>query len=401
MTPLIQIASSVLLTGAFFNAARAAFTGIEKMELNSITLLIQSIFKSILVPSLVILGMGAFGAITGYAITLALSGMTSSLIMLIIYRDLQKPVGYRLEIMKNIRIMFKYGFPLSISTILGGLLSQFYQFVLVIFASNVAIGNLSVANSFLVLITFFSIPITTVMFPAFSKLDSQKDRETLKSVYQFSVKYATLFVIPAAYLVAALSQQAVFTLFGDKYSDAPLFLSLLSITYLYTAFGNLSNSNLINGQGQTKFVLKLSSLSCAIGFPLGFILISQFGVLGYIAIAFIAGLPSLIICLLWLKKNYGVMADFASSVKIILSSGIAAIATYVLVSQMQFSSWIKLIFGIIIFVFVLLSALLSTRAINRTDLNNLREMLSGLGYFQRLIYFLLNILEKMMTAFRL
>ncbi|MGA2682166.1 MAG: oligosaccharide flippase family protein [Candidatus Bathyarchaeia archaeon] len=401
MTSLIQVASSIILTGAIISAAQAVFTGVERMELNSITYLIQSIFKSILVPALVILGLGAFGAVTGYAITSVLSGVTCVMIMWIVYRDLMKPVGYRLEIMKNIRTMFKYGLPLSISTILNSALLQFYYFVLAIFVSNSAMGNFSVAYSFLVLITFFATPISMVMFPAFSKLDAQKDRETLKSVYQFSVKYATLFVISAAFLVAALSQQAVFTLFGDKYIEAPLFLSFMSITYLYTAIGSISSPNLISSQGHNKFMLKLALLTTAIGLPLGLVLISQFGVLGYITVIFVDGLPSIIISLRWLKKNYGVTVDLASSAKIILSAGIAAVVTYVLVSLMPFGSLLKLIVGIIIFTFVLLSTILSTRAIDRTDLNNLRDMLAELGPFSGFFNFLLNILEKLMRVFQL
>jgi O-antigen/teichoic acid export membrane protein len=371
------------------------------MELNSITLLIQSIFKSTVVPAFVILGMGVFGAVTGYAITLTLSGVTSLLLMWVLYRDLQKPVGYKLEIVKNIVTMFKYGLPLSLSSILSGALSQYYNFILAIFASNIAIGNFTVANTFLVLITFFVTPITTVMFPAFSKLDPQKDRETLKSVYRFSVKYATLFVIPVSFLVAALSQPAVFALFGDNYADAPFFLAFMSLTFLFTAIGNLSNSNLIMGIGQNKFLLKLALLTVAIALPLGFVLVFEYGVLGCIIGTFIDGFPSLIICLLWLKKNYGVTVDLTSSAKIILSSGIAAAVTYVAVSLIPFNSWLKLIIGTIIFVFVLLSTVLFTRAIDRTDLNNLRDMLSGLGYFRRFFGFLLNILEKLMNVFRL
>jgi O-antigen/teichoic acid export membrane protein len=353
-----------------------------------------------LVPAFVILGLGAFGAVTGYAITWVLSGVASLLIMWIVYRDLKKAVGYKFEIIKNFRIMLEYGLPLSISSILNSALLQFYYFVLAIFVSNTVMGNFSVAYSFLVIITFFVTPISTVMFPAFSKLDPQKDQETLKSVYQFSVKYATLFVIPPSFLVAALSQPAVFTLFGNKYADAPLFLSLMSITYLYTAIGNLSNPNLMTGQGQNKFMLKLTLLTTVIGLPLGFILISKFGVLGYIAVIFFDGFPSLIIGIRWLKKKYGVTIDFLSSAKITLSSGIAAVVTYVLVYLMPFSSWLKLIIGIIIFIFVLLPAILSTRAIDRTDLNYLRDMLGGLGPFRSFFDFLLNILEKLMKIFQ-
>src|SRR5208283_4552244 len=112
--------------------------------------------------------------------------------------------------------------------------------------------------NFSVLITFFATPVTIMLFPAFSKLDYRKDNETLRNVFQYSVKYASLIVVP-------------------------LFLALLSITYLYTAFGNLSIANLINGQGYTTFNMKLSILTVAIGFPVSFLLISNFGVIGLIA----------------------------------------------------------------------------------------------------------------------
>ncbi len=400
IVPLIQIAASTILTGAFFGTAQAAFTGIERMELNSITLLIQSIFKSILVPAFVILGMEALGAVTGYAITMVLSSAVSLMLLRVIYRELQMPAGFRLEIVKNMGIMLKYGLPVSISNILSGFRSQFYLFVLAIFATNLTVGNVSVSNTFGVIITFFSAPILTVMFPAFSKLDPEKDGETLKNVYRFSVKYAALFVIPVAFLLAALSYPAVFTLFGNKYATAPFFLTLMSVTTLLPAFGNLSNSNLINGIGKTRFNLELSLIAALIGLPLGFVLIRQFGAIGYIIVSVVDGLPSVIICLYWLKKNYGVTVDLSSSAKIILSSGTAAAVTYFAISIMPFSSWLRLIVGMVIFIFAVLSAILSTRAINRTDVNNLRGMLAELGALRRFFNFLLNILEKLMTVFQ-
>ena len=401
LAPLIQIASFIILAGALLNTVQSAFTGIEKMELNSITLICQSIIKTILIPTLVVLGLGAFGAVIGYTIAFLIAGLIGILLMWIVYRSLPKQTAAKLEIAANIKTMFKYGLPLSIASILSGFLTQFYSFLIAIYATDVMIGNYSVANSFVVLITFFATPITTMLFPAFSKLDPQNDQETLKNVYQFSVKYAALLVVPAAAVVMVLSQPAVSTLFGDKYGFTPLFLSLLAITYLYSAFGNLSVGNLINGQGQTKFNLKLTLLTAAIGFPLGFILTSQFGVIGLIIATLTAGLPSLIIALRWIKKHYSLTVDWNSSAKIFLSSATAAAITYLIISQLSFSSWIILIIGLVIFIPVFIIAILLTRTINRSDINNLREMLSELGPLRRLFNFLLNIIEKLMTILRL
>jgi stage V sporulation protein B len=395
---LIQIVSFTILTDAFLSTAQAAFTGIEKMELNSIGLVVRSASKTIIIPTLVILGLGAFGAVIGYFVASLIAGLTGLLLLWSVYRGFAKPNGYRLELAANIRTMFKYGLPASFYVMIGTSISYFFNFLMPIFATDLLIGNFSAANGFQVLIGFFATPITTMLFPAFSKLDAVKDRETLKNVFQFSIKYASLFVVPAAFVVITLSQPAVSTLFGDTYANAPLFLSLLAVVYLYSTFGSLSIGNLINGQGQTKYMLKLMILQAAIAFPLSVIMISKFGLVGLIVTMLIDPVPSYLIALRWLKKHYDVTVDWASSAKILLSSAIAAAVTYLLLSQIAFSSWIRLVIGVIIFIVVLVPANLLTRTIDRSDILNLRGMLSELGPFRRLFNFLLNLLEKLMTV---
>ena len=315
LAPLIQIVSFEILLGGIISAVTAAFTGTEKLVFNSTMIICQSIIKTVLIILLVILGFGTLGAIVGFVVSTLVAGLIGVACMLIIYRALPKPISLKLEIGEYIKVMLKYGVPLSLATIVSGFLTQFYGFLLPIFyvTDNAMIGNYGIALNFVVLIGFFATPITTVIFPAFSKLNPQKDTQTLKNVYQFSIKYASLLVVPVAVLIMCLSEPAVSTLFGTTYQTAPLFLSLLAITYLFTAFGSLSTSNLINSQGQTKFALKLNLLTAAIGFPMGALLILQFGVLGLIATALTAGLPSLFIALFWIKRHYGLTVDWGSS----------------------------------------------------------------------------------------
>jgi O-antigen/teichoic acid export membrane protein len=91
----------------------------------------------------------------------------------------------------------------------------------------------------------------------------------------------------------ALAEPAISTLFGNTYIQAPLYLSLLAITYLYTILGQLGITGLINGQGQTTFTLIVAVITAAVGFPLGFVLISNYGVLGLIATSLTATVPGI------------------------------------------------------------------------------------------------------------
>ena len=158
----------------------------------------------------------------------------------------------KLEIFGTVKYLLRYGFPLSIGTILTVFLTQFYTYAMAIYViDNSAIGNYSVASNFVVLITFFATPVATMLFPAFSKIDYRKDLGTLQSVFQYSVKYSSLVVVPVTALIMVLSEPAIKTIFANGYNQAPLFLALSSILYLYCAFGSLSIPNLINGQGHT------------------------------------------------------------------------------------------------------------------------------------------------------
>jgi O-antigen/teichoic acid export membrane protein len=402
IAPLIQIFSLFILTGGLVNTATAAFTGMETIHLYSITLIVQSIVKSCLIVGLVVLGLGTVGAVIGYSAAVLIAGLTGILLMWTMYKSLPQPASSKLEMFGTIKTMFNYGLPVSIGSILTTLLSQFYGIILAIYVTNNAIiGNYNLAVLFSVLITFFATPVTTMLFPAFSKLDPQRDNETLKNVFQYSVKYAALIVVPVTAIVIALAKPGIGTIFGNAYAEAPLFLALASVTYLYSAFGSLSASNLIMGQGFTTYNMKLSILTVVIGFPLSFLLISNFGVIGLIVTSLTVSLPSLFISLRFIKNRFGVSLDWVSSIKILFSSAIAAILTYVLTFELAFSNPIKLVIGAIAFCVIFIAATLFTGTVKRADLNNIKEVTNSLGPLRKPLRSLLNLLEKLIVIFRL
>jgi O-antigen/teichoic acid export membrane protein len=180
---LIQIASFIILAGGLTNAATAVFTGMERMELNSIILVFQSIIKTALVIALVALGLGTSGATIGFTTATIMAGLIGTLLIWNIYKKLPKPDTHKLEIKAYITEMFKYGLPLSLAGIIGGFLTQFYAFLLPIYyaTDNVIIGNYRIAVNFVVLIGFFATPIATMLFPAFSSLTQKKRKKHSKT----------------------------------------------------------------------------------------------------------------------------------------------------------------------------------------------------------------------------
>jgi O-antigen/teichoic acid export membrane protein len=206
--------------------------------------------------------------------------------------------------------------------------------------------------------------------------------------------------VPVAFAVIALSQSGVSTLFGAKYSYTPLYLALYVVTFIYTAFGYLSVENIIKSQGKTEVNMKLTLLTSAIGLVLNLLLIPEFGILGLLAANIVSGIPSLVIALWWIKKNYNTTIDWVSSTKILSASALAAAITYVATSQLSISSWISLTIGAVIFLATYLIATPLIGAINKTDIQNFKEMLKGLGPLAPLFTLLLSFIERLTNIFQ-
>lgn len=402
IVPLIQVISLIILTGGLINSATAAFTGMETMHLNSIMLIVQSVVKTALIVGLVALGLGSMGATIGFATASLIAGLTGLLLVFTLYRSLPKSAKRQWDIYLTIKTLFSYGLPLSIAAVLTTFLSYYYALLLPIYVTNNSlIGNYNLAVLFSVLITFFATPVTTMMFPAFSKLDPEKDHETLKNVFQYSVKYAALIVVPVTALVISLAQPGIGTIFAKTYAEAPLFLALSSLIYVLSAFGSLSTPNLLNGQGYTTYNMKLSILTAAIGFPVGFVLISRFGVIGLILTSLVVTIPSTFIGLDFVKKRFGVSLDWMSSAKILFSSAVGGIITYFLVSELAYSNPVKLVIGIIAFIIVFSFVALLSGTIKRADLANLRAITFSLGTLRGPLVSAINFVERIMDTLHL
>jgi O-antigen/teichoic acid export membrane protein len=424
LVTLIQISSFTLLVNGLMVAATAVFTGTEKTAYNSIMLICQSITKTLLMLGFVMAGFGTLGAMSGFTLSSVIAGFVGITFTIILYRKIPKTFPYKLELKKYTKEMLRYSTPIAILTILSGFLAQFYVIIYGYFFSDTCmLGDYNAAFNFVVLISFFSLPIINMLFPAFSKLDIKKDKEALKNVFRSSIKYSALIVVPVVFIVMCLSTQAVTILFPQggltqylsisgmkqfifdadattQLLSAPLFLALLTLNSLFVAAGSLSIGNLINSQGQTGLNLKLTILTAAIGFPMGYILIQYFNIFGLIFTTLLAPIPSLILSIIWLKKHYELTIDWISSAKILLSSAITAALTYLLLSITHLSPIIELIIGLVFFVIVLFGILIITKTLSIHDIDNLRTMTTNIGPITKIIHLVLNVMEKIMIKLR-
>jgi O-antigen/teichoic acid export membrane protein len=390
----IQVISVSIIAGSLLTASQAVFVGFERMELNSLTLICQAVVKVAVGPILVFLGYSVLGAVIGYGVGFVAAGTIGLVTFYItLYRPLRKEGTS--NIAKTLRTMLNYGLPLSVYTILGGILPQVYLFIVPSFVSDMLYGNYATAANFTVLLTFLTTPIGTVLFPAFAKLDGHNDDELVKTVFASSIKYTSLLLIPSTMAMMALSTPMIGTLYGEKYVYGPFFLTIAVIGNLFAAVGSVSAGSFLSGLGETRILMIQSIITLIIGLPLGFVLIPAYGITGLIIASIVAGLPSTFWVLYWIWKRYEAKAEFQSSGRILVASAIAAAAAYLPASPLfNMADWIKLIIGLVILLTVYVLGAPLIGAVSVTDIKNLRTMFSGLGIVTKIINVPLNVAEK-------
>ena len=398
---LISVMSVSIFAGAIIAATGSIFVGFEKMNLNSLATILQAVVKTAIGPILVILGFGVFGAIIGAATSILAGGAIGFVIVYFaLFRPLRKLKVGRCAIRKNLKSMLAYGAPLMVSNTVVGLLPLLFAFLMAPIAGASLMGDYYAAAYFTVLLTFFTIPIATALFPTFAKVNPQKEPELLKTVFVSSVKYTSVLVIPATMIIMTLSNPIVNTLWPGKFPSAPLFLALSVIINLYVVVGNVSLGSLMTGLGETKWLMIQSLLSLAFSLPIVLFLLlfsetlsPPLGVLIGILGILLSNVPGMIWGLIWVWRRYKVKADFLASAKILLASGIAAVATYLCLGVFSVAPLIKLVVGCLLFLVVYLASAPLIGAINQTDVDNLRAMFSGLGIVSKALEIPLRFVE--------
>jgi O-antigen/teichoic acid export membrane protein len=393
---LVALASITIFFTAIYGGSLSVFVGFERMGLSTVSLIVSSAVQGLLSPLLVYLGFGAIGAVAGFTVASVASGVTGVFLLYFsIFRKLPSAKVNKAKLSQTLKPLLRYGIPISIATIISGISTQIYYFLMASYADLAMIGNYRIATNFALFLTFFIFPIQTVLFPAFSKLNPSKDRSLLTTVFASSIKYSSLFLVPATIALMVLSNPMIATIYGDKWLTAPFFLTLSVVGNVLVLLGNISVNRLLYAMGETKMLMKLNTLTLCIGVPLAFLLIPPLGVLGVIIVSsLVAGVPSMSIGIYWTWRRYETKPDLRNSARIFLASVVAGFITYLFLNSFTAAAWIMLAGGAILFLTVYLISIPLFGAVSQVDIANLRIMFSGLGPIAIFLNIPLALVEK-------
>ena len=396
--PVIQAASLFLVGQAVLNSANAAFIGLDETEKSSLLMNLQAVVKAVASLLLITIGLDVAGAVIGFGLGLVIAAATGAAILLThtcpkLKRSSKQ--GENLRLYQGLKTMVSYGAPLYLSALIASLQNQIRSILLALFTPNIEIGNYHTAINFTVLITLLASPIATSLFPAFSKLKIEKDRNSVEKMFKLSVKYTSLIIIPASTALAILSKNVVYTLYGSQYQTAPSYLALYMLSFLLTGLGMLVIGTLFNSQGDTKITFKINLISLVFSIPLASILIPRHGVLGLIISILASQLVSTGYGLYQVHKKYSIHLDWASSLKTVAASFSSALLVYTLLKLTPLTNPIySLIIGGTLYITSFLGFAPILGAINDEDIENLESLLKELPLIYPIARLILRLEKK-------
>jgi len=390
----ISIAFNMILT-----IANSAFLGLDKTHNAALITNIQAISEAIISIGLVAVGLSITGAVLGYVASYAVTSIVGlSMLLLILHRYLRekKTPADDFSFPQTFKTLMRYGIPLYTSGILAGFIYQYQNFILAIFTTNSDIGNLRVAANLITIITVFSAPITTTLFPAFSKLNSSKNAE-LTTFFKFANKYVTLLIVPIATLLIIFSKEIVEITYGSKYQTAALFLSINCLLYFLVGLGYLTLTSLFNGLGETRITFKINLIIFLTLLPLSPLLAKAYGVPGVISALISANTAGTCYGIYTAKRKFKIKIEPNSIIKIYIIGVASTVPSILLLQISTLPQLIKIISGGLIYLFTYTTLAPLTKIVNKSELEIATQIVQKIKPFATIIKPFLIYQEKILN----
>jgi len=386
---LFRIASLTVAGQALMSTAQAIFVGYELMHFRAGMQVAWSILRGLVVFPLVFLGYRAFGPVIASTASSILLGLAGVLLALYFYKFEKGSDG--LAGSEALRLILGFGLPFYLGSLISGGLGQVYSTLMTTYATTGDLGDYSAAMNFAVLVSFFTLPIGTTLFPMFSKMKGDDAR--LRPLYMSAVKYTSLVVTPIAACLIVVARPLTHVIYPN-YINAGLYLGLYLVAYLFEGLGGQTLSNLLVGMGESRVILWSSVVSFVVGVPIALLLVPYLGVTGAIMAMIVAPRAGWLYQYLWLRGRKGPGVGWRDTALIYLSVALSFLVAYGEYTLLELHGWVALIVCTASFFVVYLVALPLSGVLGPGDFQQLRAITAVTGPLGPLLRILLSVMQR-------
>jgi O-antigen/teichoic acid export membrane protein len=147
------------------------------------------------------------------------------------------------------------------------------------FLASGAVGSYNVAFQLQEIGYFFFYPLSFLLPPVLTRLDTKNQQTAIRRTYQVTTKWMTLLTLPAFLAGFLFPEVIIGSTFGPEYTDASAALRVLLVAPMLSVILGANGKTLI-ALGHNKSQMYVNGTAAFLNLALNFALIPRFGILG-------------------------------------------------------------------------------------------------------------------------
>ncbi len=177
------------------------------------------------------------------------------------------------------REIFAFTIPLLTSDLVFVLMSSSDAVLLEHFRNTSEVAAFRVVQPAAVLNQFVLQSFTLLFTPIASRLYARNDREGINNLYWQTAIWISVLSFPIFALTFSLGQPLTVLLYGQRYQDSGVILSLLAFGYYFNAALGF-NGLTLKVYGKLRYIVTINLLAAVINVAINLVLIPRYGALG-------------------------------------------------------------------------------------------------------------------------
>lgn len=381
---LILSMASILFTFLYaaFNLVLISFNDGKD---SAIAITVYSILQAAISIFLIYMGFGILGAIVGYLLALLISSLFQ-----IFQANATYPISFEWKgMLKRIREMLNFSMPITYSNIITTLLSNFSIVLLGVIVLPQFIGEYGVASRIGTLLDVVVGSIAVVLIPMFAEaIHNRKLGPKVGKFLYYSIYFGLLFTTPMIAYITVFAKALITTLFTPSYSNAILYVQLISIGMLLSIFGSYASQLAISSRKTSK-VFRYTLVVGIIEVVSLLILTPLLHVIGVIiALFYIGSIASNVLFMRYLKE-IGISIKFGAIAKVIISNVLLAILLTPLLF-LNVNPEVILVLGVLLILLLYPPIIALLKAITKDELRLLKELSANIPILGKVLSGLLS-----------
>ncbi|MFI5412426.1 MAG: oligosaccharide flippase family protein [Candidatus Micrarchaeales archaeon] len=331
----LELASFAVLLTTIFNLTQGGLLGLGLSKEASIANIVYSIINLIAAVGLVLLGYGVVGALVGFIIGMVFGTITGTAY---IYKKTGALFGRpNIKVLKKI---WNFSVRLIVTYTATYGAQSFSILLLGVYATAAILGNYGAAFKLARAIELLISSMTFVLLGTFSAALAKKvTAAKIGELYNNSIYYTALFLLPFVAYAAATTQPIIGLLFSTQYSFAPLYFAIIAVGMTIGLIGSYAGT-LIISKGDTKRFMKYQVGAVILQLILLFIFTPTYQALGVLLSLFVIT-PLLLnfIYMRALEEQFKFKHEFNKLARLTVSAIVVGIIMFYISSVMNQSKW--------------------------------------------------------------